>query len=562
VLKKIVFGLVALFSLPVAFAASKQPAAQPTEPPRLVLQITVDQLRGDMLSRYYTRFGQDGFRRLTDKGTWFANANYGSANTLTCPGHAVLVTGADAAQHGIPANEWLDRHNGYKAMYCVSDPTMKVVGANEGAGMSPANLTSTTIGDEIVLASGNNASMPRSRAFGVAGKDRSAIVPGGHLGRAYWYSEETGAFVTSSYYTPELPAWAIDFNKGKPVQSYRKRQWTPVRDINTYRFAKGKDNPNAHPALTLGRAFPHSPDSAKDREFYSMLRFTPMLDDYTNTFVKELITREKLGQSSGITDYLAISFSSTDYVGHSYGPNSVEYEDNLIRLDALLESLFAFVDKQVGAGRTVIVLSADHGADDIPEERSAAHYDADRLPSRKSVVTATNAFLQAQFKTTENLVANYSPPGLYLDDEALRRANLTGEAVERALSDYAVKNIAGVAYAITRTDLLNGRLTHTAINDKIQRAFHPDRSGDVTLIQKPFWYMDSERDRYAAMHGSPYSYDTFVPMIFYGAGIPAQRVIRDVEPASIAPTLAALLRIRPPSGSSAPVLPEIVTSAR
>jgi predicted AlkP superfamily pyrophosphatase or phosphodiesterase len=566
----------------LADAAKTSPAAAKnsasSQRASLVLQITVDQLRGDMLAKYYDRFGKGGFKRLIDHGAYYINANYGTANTLTCPGHAVLVTGADTAQHGIPANDWYDRDN-HKPLYCVSDPKTTIVGATEGAGMSPVHLTSTTIGDELVLSFFNSQPSAKSRSFAVAGKDRSSIIPGGHLGKAYWYSEESGAFVTSSYYMKELPAWAIQWNKARPIEKYRPLEWTPARELSTYHsfhLPLSTLNPHARPNKTLGNTFPHSflrtretnSDNAdQDKDFYSMVRFTPMLDEYTYNFARALITNEKIGQGAP-TDYLSISFSSTDYVGHTYGPNSIEYEDNLIRLDTLLADLFTYLDKQIGPNKTLIILSADHGADDIPEDRATARLDADRMPSRKPIVAAANAYLQAHFNTTENLVADYIPPGLYLDDDALKGAGVGGSGgigtvpgrhtIENALADYALKYIPGAAYAITRTDLIRGNLTNTELNRRIQRAFHPDRSGDVTLIQKQFWYMDSDKERYAATHGSPYSYDTYVPVIFYGPGIRARHIARNVEPASIAPTIAAILRIRPPSGATAPILPEIL----
>ena len=546
-LARTVFATVLVIA-PLTTSVQAAPASAPA--PRLVLQITVDQLRGDMLPRYSNRLGKDGFRRLMDRGTWFTNAHYGTANTVTCSGHAVLVTGGDSAQHGMPANEWRDRKDPSRAVYCVSDPKVKIVGAQEGSGMSPANLSSTTVGDEMALVAG-------SRAFAVGGKDRSAIIPGGHLGKAFWYSEEAGVFVTSSFYMPELPQWVAEFNAGKPLDKYRKRSWAPLRNVESYRYAGGRENLNAHSPLTLGRTFPHSIDSGDHKEVVSMLRFTPMLDEYVGEFAKALIANEHLGQGAD-TDYLAVSLSSTDFIGHAFGPNTVEYEDNLIRLDALLESLFAWIDQRLGAGNTVVVLSADHGAGDTPEDLSKEHYDADRLPSAKPVVAAVNAYFQAQFNTTENLVAGYSPPALYLDAEAVRKAHLAQDEVEQALADYALEYIPGTAFAITRSDLMQGRLTQTPLMTRVQRAFHPERSGDVTLIQKQFWYLDADKDRYAATHGSPYSYDTFVPVLFYGPGIPARRVTRTVEPASIAPTLTALLGVRPPSGSIAPVLPEVL----
>jgi predicted AlkP superfamily pyrophosphatase or phosphodiesterase len=504
-----------------------------------------------MLDRYRHRFGTGGFRRLMDQGTWYTNAHYGTSNTFTAAGHAVLVTGADTAEHGMLGNEWFDRSTG-KSVYCTTDSRTVILGelAKEGAGMSPANLTATTIGDEISV-----ASAARALVFAVAGKDRSAIIPGGHRGKAFWFSEEIGGFVTSSYYHSELPEWVAQWNLGKPIEKYRSRPWALAKGASTYRYAENAENPHARPNKTVGKTFPHSLATEKDKDFFSALRFTPMLDEYTAEFVRELARKEGLGKDA-TTDYLSISFSSTDYVGHTYGPNSVEYEDNLIWLDSLLEALFSFIDEQAGEGKTLIVLSADHGADDIPEERAGYHMDADRLGSRAAIRHAANIFLKARFGA-DNLVADYVPPGLYLNSANVLAAKLDPVVVENALAGHA-RRIPGVAYAMTRTSLISGSVARTPLMDRVQRGFHPERSGDVVLIQKQFWYMDSDPNRYAAMHGSPYNYDTHVPVIFYGASIPARRVGRDVEPASIAPTLAALLRISAPSGAIGPVLTEVV----
>lgn len=535
-----------------AFSALCSPAAPAaaSPAPQLVLQITVDQLRGDLLPRYRDRLGPAGFRLLLDRGVYYANAHYDTANTITCSGHAVLVTGADVAQHGIVGNVWFDRASG-KDVYCVDDPRHSPVGepGKPGSGMSPENLTSSTVGDELVTASGR-----RSRAFAIAGKDRSAIVPGGHLGRAYWYSSVTGGMATSTYYTDALPEWVSAWNERGLFRRYRESGWTLRYPLNTYVNAAQSGNEFAHPNATVGRTFPHTLN-VPDKALASALRFTPFLDELTADFAQELITHEKLGKN-GVTDYLSISFSSTDYIGHTYGPNSVESEDNLLRLDATLARLFAFLDKQVGLRNMVIVLSADHGGDDIPEARHSLGYDAARLGG-EPLRAKLNAFLQKRFNTTEALVASITPPGVYLDRAKVAAAGLDAKAVEAALAE-ALRAEPGVAYAFTRTELMTGKLTHTPLHASVQRAFHPSRSGDVVVIQKQFWYFDDDPNYYAAMHGSPYRYDTFVPILLLAPGVKPATVHAPVTPGQIAPTLAALLGINPPSGCvCAPPLPHV-----
>jgi len=551
---KYVLSMLAL----VLFAGAAHSAAAAPTPPRLVLQITVDQLRGDLLPRYRKGFGRGGFRLLLDRGVNFANAHYETANTLTCSGHAVLVTGADVAQHGIVGNDWFDREAG-RPVYCVDDARYPAVGepAKAGTGLSPAKLTSTTVGDELVSASGR-----RSREFAVSGKDRSAIVPGGHLGKAFWFSGTNGGMVTSRYYYDALPEWVVAWNDRKLYNGYREKGWTLLRPMSRYVNAALAGNPHAHPKESVGRTFPHALNAGTDASLVKALRFTPFLDELTADFARELITREKLGQSvdsrdsrTPVTDYLSISFSSTDYVGHTYGPNSVESEDNLLRLDATLAGLFAFIDKTIGLRNTVIVLSADHGADDIPEERESLGYDAERMGGEALRARLGDA-LKKRFGV-EGLVAAIIPPGVYLDRTKINAQGLDAGAVEAALAD-AIQNEPGVAYAFKRSDLLAGHIGHTALLDSVQRAFHPTRSGDVIVIQKQFWYFDDDPDYYAAMHGSPYSYDTYVPILLLAPGVKPTTTYDSVAPAQIAPTLAAMLGIKPPSGCACdPVLPHV-----
>lgn len=496
----------------LAVTASLTTSLRAEELPRLVVQLTVDQLRGDMLTRYGDRLRPDGLRRLTDRGLVYSNAHYGQGNTFTASGHAVLVTGADTAEHGMVANEWFDRESG-KAMYATADARH---------GMSPANLSSTTIGDELIAASGG-----RSRVFSVAGKDRSAVIPGGRRGKAFWFDEKAMGFSSSTYYFAELPGWVNEWNDEKEARSCEASQKKGPPD--PYR------NPFARPKGTFN--------------------YTPCLDRVTGAFARELIEREKLGRGE-TTDYLAISFSGLDYVGHAYGPGSPQHIESLVSVDEVLASLFAHLDRVLGGERYLVVLSADHGVDEIPEARRAMGFLADRFYP-KQALEQLNSALETRFETSENLIAAFVSPGLYLDRAMLDRAGIDAETAETALAQ-AARSLPGVAYAITRSDFLAGRVARTPILEKVVRGFHPKRSGDVVLVQAQFWYLYGDPEAFAAMHGSPYSYDTYVPVIFQGAGIEPGVVVRPIEPGSIAPTLAALLGTAPPSGSSAPVLPEVL----
>lgn len=520
--------------------------------PRLVLQLTVDQLRGDMLPASREKFS-GGFDRLLKQGVVFTNAHYRTSNTFTASGHAVLSTGADTSEHGMVANEWWDRATG-KLMYCTADGAHPVIGepAKPGAGMSPANLSSTTLGDEIV-------SSRRGRAFAIAGKDRSSIIPGGHLGKAFWFSEKTGGFTSSTYYGEALPAWLVAWNQTKPVNAWRNQEWKPSREAATYRFASAAGNDMARPNATLGRSFPHPLVAASDAIFLTAFRFTPFLDELTEQMAKTLITSENLGRE-GTTDYLSISFSGHDYIGHSYGPNSMESEDSLLRLDRVLGDLFAFLDEKIGWQNIVVVLSADHGVDDIPEAAKARGFAADRIRPAE-LVSAGNAALRTALHIEADVIASFVPPGFYFDAAKLADAKVESRVAEDALATW-LRTKPGIAAAVPRHDLLEGAVPRTALFDQLQRGFHPTRSGDVVIAQQQFWYLYPEPDTYAAMHGSPYAYDTFVPIIFAGANLRASTVTIEANPNGIAPTLAALVQVKPPSGSSGAVLEPVLDAAR
>jgi predicted AlkP superfamily pyrophosphatase or phosphodiesterase len=519
--------------------------------PKLVVQITIDQLRGDMPWRVNNRFGPGGFRYLMDNGTSYTNAHYQHSTTFTAVGHATLATGGNAAQHGLAGNDWHDTTAG-KRVYCVEDDRHVLIGKEAKAhqGTSPRNLTSSTIGDELILATGH-----KSRVFSVSIKDRGAILPGGHLGKAFWYSSGSGKFVTSTYYFEQYPEWVKAWNAAGHADKYQTESWTLLQAPDTYTYLDQDDREMEKSYKHLGKTFPHPLGNEKAKSFYAALRFTPMGDSLTLHFVKELMVQEKIGQGEAI-DMLAVSFSATDYLGHAFGPDSLEAEDNLLRLDQTLADLFAFIDQQVGLDKTLIVLASDHGTDAIPEYKTSLGIAAGRHRPDEFIAQA-NASLQARFNTTENLVVAFWNPSLYLDGAALTKLNLDVTTAERALAE-AMMELPGFALALTRTDLMAGDIPSTSTADKIQAAFHPKRSGNVLIVQEPFWYLYPNPDQFSAMHGSPYSYDTYVPIMFAGPGIKAQRITRLVAPRDIAATIAAYVGILPPSGSVGTPLSEIL----
>jgi predicted AlkP superfamily pyrophosphatase or phosphodiesterase len=553
--RKLILSVIAVMAL-VLLAL---PAFADGEKPKLVLQITVDQLRGDLPMRFKERLGEGGFRYLLEKGIHYNNANYQHANTETAVGHATLATGADPSRHGIIANDWIDQQTG-KFVYNTEDDRHHIVGSKSKAhqGVSPRNLLATTIGDELVV---NNAG--QSRVFSVSIKDRGAILPGGHVGKAFWFSKNSGRFVTSTYYYDDYPQWVKQFNAAKPADRYKGKTWDLLHDPSSYVAGDLDDRPYEAAFAELGRTFPHALGDGNSKYFYLILTLTPIGDELTLEFAKTLIDNEKVGLGDA-TDYLAISFSSTDYIGHLFGPSSLEAEDNILRLDRVLAGLFQYVDEKIGLDETLIVLSADHGGPEAPEYMAEHGMETGRFPL--DWFKKGSPLLDALRKRfgRDDLVAVHSHPYLYLNLDAIKEAQLDVEEVERFVADQMMK-VEGIVYAMTRSDLLAGRITESPIQNQIRRSFHPIRSGNIHMVPEHYWFLHSTEEAekmgietIAAIHGSPWKYDTYVPVFFAGNGVSAQTVSRPVGPQDIAATIAAYLEIKPPSGSVGDPLLEVL----
>jgi predicted AlkP superfamily pyrophosphatase or phosphodiesterase len=527
--------------------------AMAAENPKMVLMLTIDQLRGDQPAKYYDRFTEGGFKYLMDKGVNYTNAHYKHSTTFTAVGHATLATGGNALQHGLAGNDWEDSKTGER-IYCVEDPKHALIGKEwkDNKGTSPLNLQSSTVGDELYLGKGQ-----RSRVFSVSIKDRGAILPGGHLGKAFWYSSGSGKFVTSTYYYEKYPQWVSDYNSEKRGAAYQTQTWDLLNDKGTYTYAYQDDRKTEKGYKHLKNTFPHKLGNKKEKDFYKALRFTPMGDKLTLDFAKTLIQKEQLGRGEA-TDMLAVSLSATDYVGHAWGPNSLEAEDNLLRLDKNLAEFLSFIDKTVGLKNTLIYLSSDHGTDEIPEHRQelAGDHSAGRHYPTK-FIERVNEELQIRFGTKEKLVNSFWNPSVYLNLPVLKKLDLDVEVVERALAEELLK-IDGIAVAMTRTDLLKGDVTSNKTLAAVQKAFHPVRSGNVLILQDQFWYLYPKADQFSAMHGSPYTYDTHVPIMFAGPGIKPKTVNRLVAPSDIASTVTTYLGVNSPSGSVGQPLYEVL----
>ncbi len=519
--------------------------------PKLVLWITVDQLRADMPVRYLPPDSGGGFEYLARHGVSYTNAHYQYATTFTAVGHATLFTGGYPTQHGIVGNDWLDRTLG-KSIDSVEDARYPLIGqpAGSGGGCSPMQLTSSTVADEILLAWPG-----RSRAYSISGKDRGAILPAGRLGKAFWFSKNTGGFVTSTYYGKAYPAWVAEWNAARPAERFREQVWDLKDPRATYLHADNDDRSCEEGYKHLDRTFPHPLATEQSDDFYSALTFTPFADELIVEFARELTTREGLGRGPA-TDLLALSLSATDQIGHAWGPESLEAEDNVRRVNALLGGLFEFIDAQVGLDKVLIVLSADHGMDDIPECAEARGLPAGRHDPQRFIATVNTA-LKQRLGIDRDLVGSFWNPSLYLDLEAVGRLNLDVAAVERATAEEIMK-LPGFALALTRTDLLAGRVPDDPVGRRVQHSFHPTRSGNVLLVPAQFWYLYPEPHKYAAVHGSPWSYDTHVPVMIGGWRIRPAAVHRPVAPEDIAPTVAQCLGIKAPSGCIGQALEEVL----
>jgi predicted AlkP superfamily pyrophosphatase or phosphodiesterase len=534
----------ALIILQVFICSGPLRASQPD----LVLMIVVDQLRGDMPLRSRDRFSPGGFRYLMDHGMVYTNAHFSHMVTTTAAGHATLATGGNPPQHGIASNEWFDV-KARRPEYNTADPRYQLISAppKSGQGRSPRNLTSTTFGDEMVTASAGNA-----RVFSVSIKDRAAIILGGHLGKAYWYSKKTGGFTTSTYYHDELPGWLQRWNEGHHADAFRNQDWDLLQERQRYTFREQDDRWFEKPEGRLGRTFPHPLQNDDNAAYYSTLRYTPMGDELTLDLLKALVNAENIG-NKGYTDMLAVSFSVTDYIGHAFGPNSLEAEDNLLRLDRTLQELLKFIDDKIGLANTLVVLSADHGISPAPEYMQALGFEAGRH-NVPELMKQVNSALQEKFHTERMLALAYQTPGIYLDPDAADSLGLTIEEVERAVATEVMK-ASGYYLALTKSDLMSGRIPATQAAQLVSNSLHPVRSGNVILVQDPFWYLASTPDEDAAMHGSPYNYDNHIPIMIAGPGIGHGSINRRVAPRDIAPTISDYLGIAPPSGSVGTPLP-------
>lgn len=536
--------------------------------PRLVLLIAVDQFRYDYLERFGGLFGPRGIKRLMNEGALWVNANYDHSTTHTAPAHATMMTGAFPATSGIIANEWIDRPLAKRVTSVTDDKVKALDGGPNEPSYSPHLLMGSTVGDELRRATGD-----RAKVIGISEKARSAILPPGRRANAaYWISADTGTFVSSNYYFPQMPGWVVKFNSTRPANEYFGARWERLLPEPEYLKRAGPDSP---PWENIGKikgetnAFPHiitGGSAGPDRAFYEALDHSPFLNQLIISFATQAITNEEIGQDA-YTDVLTVGLSANDHVGHRYGPFSQEVMDVALRADREIGVLLDLVESRVGFGNSIIIFTADHGVAPLPNHAAVLGLGGKGIPP-KTVLEAIRAAISSRYNRqrkspdpTADYILQYDKGNdglingnLYFNLAALRRDGVNFAEIEEVAGKAALR-VPGIARYFTRSKLQRGAVSRSdPIARRVLHGFYPERSGDVIIIPEPFKYLGGTSN--LARHGSPYPYDTHVPLIIVGENFRPGRYRQAASPADIGPTLAAVLGITAPSRSTGRVLVE------
>ena len=546
-MRNVVLGFGLLFAASVGAQPPQAPA--PLSPkPRLVVVLSIDQMRYDYLVRFKPLF-TGGFKTLTEKGAVFSNARYRHANCETGPGHSVILSGRNALHSGIVANEWFDGVLG-RVVNVVEDPAVRPLGG-AGRGASPANFIGFTLGDILKKAS------PEARVVGVSLKDRAAVLMAGPRGdAAYWYEQDTGRFITSTYYMKAAPAWLDAINERRAPDSYAKKRWMKrLADDGIYRAYAGEDKVAAE-SDAIDTTFPHAVQGTPGSPaFYDSFRHTPFADELTLDVALAAMKAHGLGADQ-TTDVLAIGFSATDVIGHAFGPDSHEIMDQMLRLDLTLQRLFDAIQVRVGLDKAFFVLSADHAVMPLVESLQRQG-----LPARRAapidLQAAGLAALKKRFPGGQDLVAAYLAPDFYLNLDSITRQGLRRPDVEQTLGDALMAT--GVVAKIYTASTFAGdppSLTDDPYFDAVRRSYFAPRSPHVLARLKEHTYLTSRPG--GTGHGTPYEYDRHVPLVFMGSAIKAGVYEGDTGPEDIAPTLALLLGLDYPLQDARRLLTEMI----
>jgi predicted AlkP superfamily pyrophosphatase or phosphodiesterase len=500
--------------------------------PKLVVVIVIDQFRGDYLERYHDQFGEGGFRVFLDRGAYFTDCNYDYANTRTAPGHATLFTGSYTSGHGIVANEWWDPQK-KKRVTSVEDDATKLVGIESSApGASPHNLMSDTLGDELKLATGG-----KSRVFAISLKDRAAVLPAGFSGdSAYWIDPKSGAWITSAYYRPDLPDWVRNFNGGHRADKYWNREW------------KDRDG------TLLGSTKPRTGKDGAPASFYEVIGSTPFANDYQMEFAKELVLHEKLG-AGPTTDLLVISLSANDILGHQVGPDSPEMKSMALELDRSLAEFIDFLGHQIGMANVWMALSADHGIAPLPEFAKTLRLPAANLDS-KALREQIDSLLSRKYSKKADYLRDLDYPMAWLNEEAFAAAG--GNEISAEIDAGEALKQVGFAGYFTKYRLGQGTsIPDTELGRRYAHSYSPEGGWYVMGIPRPFQVGTTK----GTDHATPFSYDTHVPLAFYGLAFQPGIYRTHAEPIDLAVTLASLLGVNAPAAATGRVLTEALAPA-
>jgi len=519
------------------------------EQPKLIVGIVVDQMRYDFLYRFSNDYGDGGFKRLLREGFSCENTHFNYMPTYTAPGHASIYTGATPSVHGIVGNFWWHRTDG-RYHYVTADSAAFGVGIDGHVGRhSPRVLLSSTITDELKLSSSF-----RSKVAAVCLKDRGSILPAGHIPDAcYWFSDKEGSWVTSTYYTDTLPGWVQAFNDRKLAAAYLSKPWLPLRPASAYEesFAGWNQYEHRLGSNKTGK-FPYDlPGMQKTRGDYGIIRTTPFGNDLTLDFALELIDQMDLGKDD-IPDFLSISFSGTDYCGHHFGLHAEETQDVYLRLDLQIARLLDFLEARFGKDQVLVFLSSDHGAAETPKHLADLEFPVDVLPESK-LPARLDSLINSRFPGAGKCVLEVTNQQVYIDREALAKAKIAYSAVAPLVTDF-LKQQPGIYDAFTYQEALQLPSEYPFIGE-LRRGLHPKRSGDILFVLDPGWHADDKYNLLAGTtHGSPYAYDTHIPLLWYGWKVPAGKTYAPVSITDIAPTLAAMLRIMEPNGTTGKII--------
>ncbi|NVJ87567.1 MAG: alkaline phosphatase family protein [Algoriphagus sp.] len=522
-------------------------AQQASEKPKLVVGIIVDQMRQDYLYKFADRYGEGGFKRLMKEGFMMKNGHYNYIPTYTGPGHASVYTGTTPATHGVIANSWYVRSLN-RSIYCAEDSTVYNIGGSLNAGkISPRNLLTTTITDELRFSTNK-----RSKVVGIAIKDRGASLPAGHLGDAYWFDSGTGEFMTSSYYMEDLPAWVKQFNEKQLAQQYLQNTWEPLYTVDSY--VNSIDDNNEFEAPFIGKdtpTFPYElPSLMENNGGLGLIASTPFGNTLTLDFALAAIEGEGLGKGEE-TDFLAVSFSSPDYIGHRFGPTSIELEDNYLRLDQEFERFLKYLDEHYGKGNYLVFLSADHGVADV-----ATYMESENVPAGNLNIGYVRGQLMGfanQSYGEGDWIENVSNEQIFLNHRLIREKGLELSKVQDDIANFVLR-FKGVKEAYTAHSIKNAEF-QTGRPHLLQMGYNHKASGDVLLVLEPAWLTGGAR---GTSHGTGFTYDTHVPILFFGWNVPAGSSSRYATVTDIAPTLSMMLQIRLPNGATGQPILEIL----